>query len=121
MKLIKIVLEEGDDLENVMLMNKKAMTIHLAKFLIYALENNMDYFTFVEIEIKGLPLEDGDGSGEFVLGCKREDYLEALHKQLESLVEFEEFELCSKLKEWISFMELEKIIDDKHDSEKTEL
>ena len=120
--MIKIVLEPGDDLENVMLLHKKTMTIHLAEFLIYALENNMDHFTFVEIEFKGQTFQDDDGDdGQFVLGCKREDYLEALEKQLDSLVGFEEFELCSKLKEWISFLELEKIIDDEHDSEETGL
>ena len=120
--MIKIVLEQGEDLENIMMMHKKEMAIHLAKFLIYALENNMDHFTFVEIEIKGLQMDgDPDGEGEFLLGCKRGDYLEALKKQLESLVDYEEFELCSKLQEWISFLELEQILDEKYDQETDEL
>ena len=109
MKEIKIVLKEDENLEDVMLLNKRGITLHLAKFLIWALENNMDNFSFAQIIVEG---EDG---AEFFLGCKREDYLEALRKQLNNLIEYEEYELCGKVREWIDYLKTEEMLEDNDD------
>jgi hypothetical protein len=72
--------------------------------LMWALDNNMDSFSFANIAIEG---EEG---GSFQLGCKREDYLDALEKQKQNLIEFEEYELCPKMEEWIKYLEAERIV-----------
>ncbi|MAZ30835.1 MAG: hypothetical protein CMP57_01940 [Flavobacteriales bacterium] len=104
MKEIEIVLGEDDHLEDILLHNKHRISVHLAKMLIWALDNNMDSFSFANIKI------EGDDGGNFQLGCKREDYLEALEKQKENLIEFEEYELCPKMEEWIGYLEAEIIV-----------
>ena len=104
MKEIKIVLKEDENLEDVMLENKRGITLHLTKFLIWALENNMDSFSFAQIIVEG-------EEHEFFLGCKREDYLEALRKQLQNLIEYEEYELCGKVEEWINYLKAEELLD----------
>ena len=106
MKEIEIVLKENEDLESVLLMNKHKISVHLAKMVVWALENNMDKFTFANI------LVEGEEQGEFHLGCSRGEYLEALKKQKVNLIEFEEYEMLEKLDEWIAFLELETIIED---------
>ena len=104
MKEIKIVLKEDENLEDIMMHNKRGITIHLAKFLVWALENNMDSFSFAQVIVEG-------EEHEFFLGCKREDYLEALRKQLKNLIEYEEYELCSKVREWIDYLKAEELLD----------
>lgn len=104
MKEIEIVLKENEHLEDILLVHKHKISVHLAKMLMWALDNNMDSFSFANIAIEG---EEG---GSFQLGCKREDYLDALEKQKQNLIEFEEYELCPKMEEWIKYLEAERIV-----------
>ena len=86
---------------------KRTVSTRLADFLIWALENNADSFIFAEVKV-----EHEDGClDEFKLGCKRPDYLEALRKQLKHLIDFEEYERCPKIKEWIEYLELAENIN----------
>ena len=85
--------------------NKHEFTITISKFLLWALENNRDSFIFADIHI--LP-PDSDEAQILKLGCKRSDYLEALQKQIKNLIEFEEYEMCPPLQEWVDYLEIEE-------------
>jgi len=71
----------------------------IAEFLIWALENDEEAFIFADIL-----LDDGERLENMQLGCEKRDYLEALEKQLNHMVEFEEFELCEELQKWITLL-----------------
>ena len=101
MKEIEIVLKEGEHLEDILLHHKCKISIHLARMVCWALEGNIDQFSFATIRIEG-------EEGQFQLGCKREDYLDALRKQLANLLEYEEYEYCPKVQEWIDYLEIEE-------------
>ena len=86
--------------------HKREISYRLSKNLIEALENNIDDFTFAEIKV----VKDGDPEEPMtiLLNCHRDDYLDSLEKQLVNMTEFEEYELCTKLKEWIDYMKVER-------------
>ncbi len=71
----------------------------IAEFLVWALENDVEAFVFADIL-----LDDGERLDNMQLGCERKDYFEALEKQLNHMIEFEEFELCKELQKWIDLL-----------------
>lgn len=102
MKMIDIILKEDEHLEEVLLLHRGKIAVHLAKMVCWAMSNNLDSFSFAKIHV------EGEEEHTFELGCKREDYLEALRKQLKNLIEFEEYELCPEVEEWIGYLEAEE-------------
>ena len=91
------------DLEKVLQEHHKEFSITIAKYLLWAMENNVDAFVFADIL-----MDDGERLEPLKLGCARIDYLEAFKKQLNNLLEMEEYELCAKLKPWIEYLEVEE-------------
>ena len=102
---IQLELDLENNLENLLLEKKHKFATTIAQFLCWALENNVDSFVFAEIAV---PYPDEDAVELIKLGCKREEYLNALEKGIKNLIEFEEYELCPKLQEWIEYLQIEK-------------
>lgn len=105
-KHLDLYLDSPEELESILYNNKHKLTVTIAEFLIWALENNVDDFIFAEVTVKDPEFESEEHS--ITLGCKREDYHTALEKQLKNLIEFEEFEMCPKLQEWIDYLDVEQ-------------
>lgn len=103
---IELYLESPEELESVLYNNKHKLAVIISEFLLWALENNVDDFVFADVVVKD-PLNECDDQ-HLKLGCERKDYYTALEKQLKNLIEFEEFELCPKLQEWIDYLEIEE-------------
>ena len=83
-----------------MIERKKEMTLLLSNKIVWALENNRDIFIYAFIN-----LDDGRRA----IGVKRDSYLEALEKNVIRLEEYEEYELCEKVREWIEYLKIEEI------------
>ena len=104
-KQIKFELEDDSNMQAFLQSKKYEFSKTIAQFLCWALENNIDSFIFAEAEI----LHAKSGYVEILkLGCKRDEYLDALQKQLKNLIEFEEYEMCPKIQEWIDYLEIEE-------------
>ena len=103
-KPLELILEGEEDIQSLLHESKRPVAVSLTNFLLWALEYNVDSFIFAEVMVK-----HPDGVHEVLkMGCKRSDYLEACRKQLNHLIEFEEYELCPKLQEWIDYLEIEE-------------
>jgi len=87
-----------ENLSSEMQERQEEVTMFLMKKIIWALENNVDEFTFAEIPETGLSLS-----------AKRSDFFEALNINFDKLLAYEEYELCAKVKEWIDYLEVENI------------
>tara|TARA_B100001287_G_C22673286_1_gene526383 strand:+ start:2246 stop:2566 length:321 start_codon:yes stop_codon:yes gene_type:complete len=83
-----------------MIERKKEMTLLLSKKIVWALENNKDIFIYAFINID---------EGRRAIGVKRDAYLEALEKNVTRLEDYEEYELCQKVREWIEYLKIEEI------------
>ncbi len=94
---------EPEKLENLLKEKHPEVTKKFAEFFIWVMENNADAFIFADIL-----LDDGERLDSIQLGCERKDYLEAFEKQLNNMIDLEEFEICPKLKEWIDYLKIEK-------------
>jgi hypothetical protein len=104
-KTLQLELEETNNLESFLQDKKHWFSKTIAEFLCWALENNVDSFIFAEVAV---PYPDDDAVEVIRLGCKREEYLDACEKQLKNLIEFEEYEMCPKLQEWIDYLKIER-------------
>jgi hypothetical protein len=103
---LDLYLDSPEELESILYNNKHKLTVTIAEFLIWALESNVDDFIFAEVLVRNPESESEEHV--ITLGCKREDYHTALEKQLKNLIEFEEFEMCPKLQEWIDYLDVEE-------------
>ena len=102
---LRFELEQTNNLETFLYDKKHWFSKTIAQFLCWALENNVDEFIFAEVIV---PYKDTEAVETIRLGCRREEYLDALEKQLINLIEFEEYELCPKIEEWIDYLKIEK-------------
>lgn len=76
---------------------EREMGIFLVEKIIWALENNKDEFIYA--------IHKYDG---FIVAVKRENFLEALEKNLGKMEIYEEYELCKNSIEWIEYLKIEK-------------
>jgi len=76
---------------------EEEMSIFLIKKIIWALENNKDEFIYA--------IHKHDG---FIVAVKRENFLEALQKNIEKMEMYEEYELCKQSLEWIDYLKIEE-------------
>ena len=91
---IMLIELSGNEAENVVetLQEKEyEISMHLAKGLIMAIGLGETEFKFAEVVFK-------DGTN-ILLGCQSHDYREAVQKQISILENYEEYEMCQKLKE----------------------
>jgi hypothetical protein len=99
-QFIELKALSDEELAMEMLERKTEMTLLLSKKILWALENNRDIFIYAYVNLE---------EGQRAIGVKRESFLEALEKNIIRLEEYEEFELCEKVKEWIDYLKIEKI------------
>ena len=89
--------ENEEEIKIEMQVRHQELAILLVKKIIWALDNNIDEFI--------LAMHEHDG---FLVGVKRDNYLEALEKNLEKMENYEEYELCKKSIEWIDYLKIEE-------------
>ncbi len=94
--LIEVKGDSEEELDRIFTMRRHEVSAHLAKCLLEALENGDNKFMFADVLFP-------DGQ-RVTLGCEHVDYYISLHKQIEILEEYEEYELCAKLKTCINIL-----------------
>ena len=96
--ILKSLTDEEVKME--MIERQQEMTLLLSKKIVWALENNRDVFIYAFINFE---------DGQRAIGVKRDEYLEALEKNITRLEDYEEYELCEQVRKWIDFLKIEEI------------
>ncbi len=91
--LIELKGNKAEDVMDALVLQEHKIAMHLAKGLIMAVSEGESEFKFAEVVF-----EDGQC---IQLGCNKRDYYEAMHKQIDILERYEEYEMCAQLKESI--------------------
>lgn len=89
--------ENEEEIKIEMQVRHQEMAILLVKKIIWALDSNIDEFI--------LAMHEHDG---FLVAVKRDNYLEALEKNLKKMEEYEEYELCKKSIQWVGYLKIEE-------------
>lgn len=98
-EFIVLTATSEEELSREMMYRKEEMTLLLVKKILWALNNNRDVFIYAYLQM--------DDERKAV-GVKREDFLEALFKNVERLEEYEEYELCVEVRKWIDYLKIER-------------